>query len=72
MKFLLFLALVAIVWWLWNKRSHATTAEPAMKPVEEMVRCAHCGVYLPEAESIVADGRRYCSEAHRLAGSDPA
>lgn len=72
MKLLLFLAFVAIVWWLWRKRSRATTAEPAIKPVEQMVRCAQCGVYLPEAESLVAEGRRYCSEAHRLAGDDKA
>ena len=37
------------------------------KPVE-MVRCAHCGLHLAAAESVVDSGQRYCSEAHRRLG----
>ncbi len=34
-----------------------------------MVRCAHCGLHLPEAEALHgADGRDYCSPAHVSAG----
>ncbi|MFP4147535.1 MAG: PP0621 family protein [Halorhodospira sp.] len=37
--------------------------------VEEMARCAHCGVYLPRSETLVdRRGRHYCSEAHRRLG----
>ena len=33
-----------------------------------MVVCAHCGVHLPESDSISVQGKFYCSEAHRHAG----
>jgi uncharacterized protein len=33
------------------------------------VRCAHCGVHLPESEAVTsAQGLPYCSGAHREAG----
>jgi uncharacterized protein len=38
---------------------------PAEKPVEDMVKCARCGIYLPAGESVSRDGKHYCSEAHR-------
>ena len=31
----------------------------------QMVQCAHCGIYLPEAEAISQAGRYYCSQSHR-------
>lgn len=31
-----------------------------------MVRCAVCGVHLPESEAIASGGRHYCCEAHFL------
>jgi len=34
----------------------------------DMVRCAHCGIHIPENEALVRDGRHYCSEAHRASG----
>jgi len=34
--------------------------------IEDMVRCAHCGMHLPKSESIRADGRVFCSEEHRV------
>ena len=30
-----------------------------------MVPCKHCGLFIPEAESIRDGDRYYCSEAHR-------
>ncbi len=36
---------------------------------ESMVRCAHCGLHLPEGEAMKAvDGHRYCTAAHRDLG----
>ena len=32
---------------------------------ERMVRCAVCGLHHPRSESLVADGRFYCSLAHQ-------
>ncbi len=33
---------------------------------QNMVRCAQCGVHVPETEAVRDDGRYYCSERHRL------
>lgn len=73
MKYLLLFAFLAVVWWLWSKRqvTGGAGASPQQDSVpEKMVACAHCGVHLPESESIVVGDRVYCSEAHRLAASD--
>jgi uncharacterized protein len=32
---------------------------------KNMVRCAQCGLHLPEAEAISVQGLHYCSEEHR-------
>lgn len=73
MKYILLLVIAIVVWRLLVKRAQSRReAAPVERPMQEMVKCCHCGVYLPEAESVVASGRFYCSEAHRLAGSDPA
>ena len=39
--------------------------DPKGKAVEQMVTCAHCGVHLPESESLASDGKHFCSEEHR-------
>lgn len=39
--------------------------EPGHGPAERMVRCAHCGVNLPQSESLAADGKYFCCEEHR-------
>ena len=55
MKYLLWLGVIAVVWWVWSKRQAAGSARPARKTppdappkaapeAEQMVRCAHCGV----------------------------
>lgn len=35
------------------------------QPLKNMVRCEVCGVHLPQEESVAAEGRFFCSEAHR-------
>lgn len=74
MKYLLWLGVIAVVWWIWSKRQAAGSARPVQKPTpdaERMVRCAHCGVYLPASDSIADAGEVYCSEAHRISGPAP-
>ena len=47
-----------------HKRDAAGPAAP-----QQMLSCAHCGVHLPESESVAnPQGQPFCSEAHRLAG----
>lgn len=41
---------------------------PPAAEIEQMVPCAHCGLHVPESESVKAGGRVYCSEAHRRLG----
>lgn len=70
LKYLLLLVLLLIVWWAWKKRaaddSGGNDAPPRM--AERMVRCAHCGVHLPESDAVVEGDRHFCNEAHRRAG----
>jgi uncharacterized protein len=80
-KFLLLLVVLAVAGWLLIGRRRAPKSEPKPKPKAEseqghtrtapepMLVCAHCGVHLPQADTLAdAAGRPYCSEAHRLAG----
>jgi uncharacterized protein len=69
---LLVLAVVAL-WRGARRREAPRNAAPPVPPrrgavPEAMVRCAHCGLHLTEAEALQDGGRSYCSEAHRLAG----
>lgn len=71
MKYLLLLGLVAVIWWGWSKRKVVADAAPPSRPspgAEKMVSCAHCGVYLPESDSISDGGLSYCCETHREQG----
>jgi uncharacterized protein len=70
MKFLLFLAIVLLVVWLWRsgRRSEQRSdqADPPAPPgPQEMVRCAHCGVHLPHGDAVVGRIGLYCSSEHR-------
>jgi uncharacterized protein len=70
MKYLFWLGLLAVIWWVWSKRK-AGDSPPAPRQsrvAEKMVSCAHCGVYLPESDSISDGGLAFCSEAHRALG----
>lgn len=69
MKYLLMLAFLAVVWWLWAKRQAAGRQGelPREMASEKMVTCAHCGVHFPESEGVAEGERYFCSEAHRVA-----
>jgi uncharacterized protein len=44
-------------------------APPGPASPQAIVACAHCGVHLPAADALRdAEGRVYCSDAHRQAG----
>ena len=72
MSRLLFLGLIFfVIYWLLKSYSRQLRKDERSgknsEPVEDMVRCAHCGVHLPKHESILAGGEYFCSEAHRQA-----
>lgn len=74
MKYLFWLVVLGVVWWVWSKRSNAPgkadSPERHDPPPEKMVTCAHCGVHLPESEGLADGGRIYCCEAHRAAAQN--
>ncbi|HMC13389.1 MAG TPA: PP0621 family protein [Gallionellaceae bacterium] len=74
MSRLLFLAaVVAAVYLLLNYYRNRESGEKTSgqaedhERAEDMVRCIYCGVHLPKSESVIADGKYYCSNEHRLA-----
>jgi len=72
LKFLLLLLVAVLFWWLWRNRptDRDRPASPRAPGEEQMVVCAHCGVYLPLSEALPGEfGNSYCCEAHRAAGA---
>jgi uncharacterized protein len=61
------LAIVALVFWLLRRyrRSLEDNGKPRRAEIEDMVRCAQCGMHLPRSESIESGGRFFCSVEHR-------
>lgn len=50
-------------------KDSAAKAKKADSLPQAMLACAHCGVHLPQSDAIAdAEGRLFCSDAHRLAG----
>jgi uncharacterized protein len=64
-RLLFLLAVVVVVYLLLKSYRRQAPKQDASAPVEEMVRCAKCGVHLPKSESILAGGNFYCSDEHR-------
>lgn len=77
-RLLFFVAVVAVVYLLLNSYRNRATGEKmhgggeGSARTENMVRCTYCGVHFPTSESIMADGKYYCSDAHRRAHQPPA
>ncbi|MQM32749.1 MAG: hypothetical protein CRU78_20575 [Candidatus Accumulibacter phosphatis] len=68
-KYLLLIGLVWAAWWFWRKsrmssRGSAASHTAVQRDAERMVQCARCGVNQPVSESILVEGRYYCSAAH--------
>lgn len=64
---ILVIAFAAAFWLLrgLRKRSGGEAPPPANSAVEDMVRCAHCGVHLPRGEAVMSQQRFFCSSQHR-------
>ena len=64
-KLLFLLLCVGVFYWWWRKsRSDTKRSVEQAKPVENMVRCAQCGVHLPENEALGDTAAWFCSAAH--------
>jgi uncharacterized protein len=68
---LLFILLGVSAWLLNRRRKQPVMPRPPRPtaPYEEMVRCAHCGVHLPQSRAVGNSRQGYfCTEEHRLVG----
>ncbi len=71
-KILLLIGIGFVVWGIFRsyQRSLNMPRTPSHdQPVEDMVKCAHCGVNLPRSEAIYSGGVFYCTPEHRQLGS---
>lgn len=70
-KLLLLIVVLAAVFFIWKGTRIAKPKPPEPKsaaPVERMVRCAHCGVFLPLSEAVARADEHYCCEQHANQG----
>ena len=70
-KILLLLVIGFVVWGLF--RSYLRSLNPpstrtGKQTVEDMVKCAHCGVNLPRSEAIFSGGEFFCTPEHQKLG----
>lgn len=76
-RLLFFAAIAAIVYLLLKSYRNQELGEnpPARAEghdqAEDMVRCIYCGVHLPKSESLMADSKYFCCDAHRRAFQPP-
>jgi uncharacterized protein len=80
MKYLVLLAILAVVYLLWRsqqRRAQAASRPPPAPPTpsesalpQDMVSCPVCAVHLPRGEAVAdPQGRLYCSPEHRADAS---
>jgi uncharacterized protein len=72
LRLLFWIALIAAAVWFWRKfKGQASTPRPpAEGNAAPMVRCAHCGVHLPQDRALKLEQQWYCSQAHLEQGPD--
>lgn len=71
MNLIRILVIAAVVWlayvlfrrWLAEKNLPRRDGEG--RPQERMVKCAYCGLHVPESQAVQRGGRSYCSPEHR-------
>lgn len=76
MKFLLLIAIVLLVAWLWRgnrdeeRGTTRTAGRGAAPPQQDMIQCPVCSVHLPRSDALPGpDGRLYCCAEHRARDS---
>jgi uncharacterized protein len=64
-RVLLYLVGIGLVIWILLRlaKSPRIDTRPT-KQVGSMVRCAHCGVHVPQNEALQAGGKYYCCREH--------
>ena len=67
-KLLLIGLLAVVVYLILRGAGRRQRKPPGAPPAQSMVACAHCGVHLPESESLKSGELHYCCEQHRGLG----
>jgi uncharacterized protein len=73
MKYLFWVLVIGLVWWVFRTRRKAAGKAPAAPETaspQDMARCGHCGIHLPHDEAVRGENGLYCSTEHRLAAQD--
>lgn len=77
MQALLFLSFVFLVYFLLRfiintlidaRKNKPNTPDPQQPDSQTMVRCAYCGVHLPQSEAYFDGQHTFCSEGHMRLG----
>lgn len=65
-RLIFWIAIIFAAIWLWRKfKAPAQTGRPADRNASlTMVRCAQCGVHLPEDRALHRGSHWYCSQPH--------
>ncbi len=65
-RLLFWIALIAAAVWFWRKfkRPASTQQQPREQDAAPMVRCAHCGVHLPQDRALSLRQEWYCTQTH--------
>lgn len=71
-RLIMWVALIAAAVWFIRRLLNPPAKRPKAAPPESvaapMVRCAHCGVHLPQDRALGQGQQWFCSEAHRIEG----
>ncbi|MDY0743268.1 PP0621 family protein [Paucibacter sp. R3-3] len=76
MKFLLIVIVIAVVAFMLGAKQRTAEPEerrstpptpPPPAPPKAIVRCAQCGLHLPQDEALPGRGGMFCGAAHRTA-----
>jgi uncharacterized protein len=69
-RLILIIAIVALVYWLFKSYGRQQRKQDESPGTQDMVSCAYCGINVPKSESLLVDGKHYCSAAHSRGQAD--
>jgi uncharacterized protein len=59
------LGIALVIWILIRLAKNSSLEKKSTKRVGDMVRCTHCGIYVPRHDAIAYKERYYCCTQHR-------
>lgn len=68
------LLIIALIIWLllklWRRYTTQKQVPPKGKSAERMVKCDHCGIYVPRSDALRQGERWYCGIEHQDVNKD--